>query len=129
MKYNVYSLYGKRTHRFPRVSIGLPVYYGENFIDEAISSLVSKTFNDFELIITDDALTDRTQEICKRWVARDKRIVYYRNEVNLGAGRKFNWYFERSRGDYFNRCLILSLDQGKVNGKSRISLRWQKKIA
>lgn len=85
----------------PRVSIGLPVYNGENYLAETLDSLLAQTFTDFELIISDNASTDRTQEICEAYAARDPRIRYVRNETNVGATRNFNSVFEHARGEYF----------------------------
>lgn len=85
----------------PRVSIGLPVYNGENFLSEALDSLLSQTFRDFELIISDNASTDRTAEICRAYAKRDGRIRYYRNGQNLGASRNYTEAFERATGEYF----------------------------
>lgn len=85
----------------PRVSIGMPVYNGENFLKQAIDSLLSQTFEDFELIVSDNASTDRTEEICRKYATRDRRIRYYRNQKNLGAASNFNCVFELSRGEYF----------------------------
>ncbi len=84
-----------------RLSIGLPVYNGENFIREALDSILNQTFQDFELIISDNASTDKTEEICREYVARDSRIRYYRNTNNLGGSPNFNRTFELSRGEYF----------------------------
>ncbi|NJP18602.1 MAG: glycosyltransferase family 2 protein [Hydrococcus sp. CRU_1_1] len=89
------------SNKQPRVSIGLPVYNGEPFIKEAIESILVQTFKDFELIISDNASSDRTQEICQAYAVKDGRIRYYRNEENLGAARNFNRVFELSRGEYF----------------------------
>lgn len=61
----------------PRVSVGLPVYNGERFLRESLDSLLSQTFEDFELIISDNASTDRTQEVCQEYAAKDRRIRYY----------------------------------------------------
>ena len=85
----------------PRVSIGLPVYNGENFIKEALDSLLAQTFEDFELIISDNASTDETQEICRAYAARDRRVLYYRNKKNLGANSNWNRVFHLSTGKYF----------------------------
>ncbi|UBF24883.1 glycosyltransferase [Kovacikia minuta CCNUW1] len=85
----------------PRLSVGLPVYNGENYIREAIDSILTQTFEDFELIIADNTSTDKTQEICEEYAARDQRIRYYRNEYNLGASRNQCLTFELSRGEYF----------------------------
>jgi glycosyltransferase involved in cell wall biosynthesis len=85
----------------PPVSIGLPVYNGEKFIEEELNSLLAQTFSDFELIISDNASTDRTGQICQAYAAKDKRIRYYRNEQNIGANPNFNRAFELSSGEYF----------------------------
>jgi glycosyltransferase involved in cell wall biosynthesis len=68
----------------PRVSIGLPVWNGEDFLPKALDSLLGQTFSDFELIISDNASTDATQAICLAYGERERRIRYYRNETNLG---------------------------------------------
>lgn len=85
----------------PRVSIGLPVYNGENFIAAAIDGVLTQTFTDLELIICDDASTDRTAEICYDYLARDSRVRYHRNERNRGAAPNYNNLVRLSRGDYF----------------------------
>ena len=85
----------------PRVSIGLPVYNGEQFLKEALDSILAQTFEDFEVIISDNASTDSTKEICQAYVAKDSRIRYFRNETNIGAAKNFNRTFELSSGEYF----------------------------
>ncbi|HEY9826102.1 MAG TPA: glycosyltransferase family 2 protein [Stenomitos sp.] len=85
----------------PRVSIGLPVYNGENYLAEALTSILNQTFLDFEVVISDNASTDRTAEICREFAAKDNRIRYYRNSENLGAGPNQNRVFELSKGEYF----------------------------
>jgi glycosyltransferase involved in cell wall biosynthesis len=85
----------------PRVSIGLPVYNGERYLEGALRSLTEQTFTDFEVVICDNASTDSTAEICGEFAARDARFRYFRNEENLGAARNFNLTLELSRGEYF----------------------------
>ncbi len=85
----------------PRVSIGLPVYNGEDFVAEAIEWLLSQTYEDFELIILDNASTDRTAEICRDYARRDSRIRYHRNAKNIGPCGNFNEAFHLARGEYF----------------------------
>lgn len=85
----------------PLVSIGLPVRNGENYISQTITSILGQTFSDFELIISDNASTDRTEEICQQFVARDYRIRYYRNPQNIGAAPNYNRTFELARGRFF----------------------------
>ncbi|MBD2459764.1 glycosyltransferase [Oscillatoria sp. FACHB-1407] len=85
----------------PRVSIGMPVYNGERFIKQALDSLLAQTFTDFELIISDNASTDGTEAICRKYAAKDSRIRYYRNLQNIGGTRNFNQAFHLARGEYF----------------------------
>jgi len=87
--------------RPPRVSIGLAVYNGEDFLDEAITSLLAQTYTDFELIISDNASTDRTEEICRKHAAGDPRIRYSRNDENIGGVNNENRTFRLARGEYF----------------------------
>ena len=79
----------------------MPVYNGENYIVEAIESILSQSFSNFELIICDNTSTDRTEAICREYAAKDARIRYYRNDVNLGAAANYNRVFELSSGKYF----------------------------
>ena len=88
----------------PRVSLGLPVYNGENFVVQAIRSILDLDFEDFELVISDNASVDRTEEICREFAAQDDRIRYYRNDCNTGAGANFNRAFELTSGALFKWC-------------------------
>lgn len=83
------------------MSIGLPVFNGEKYLEEALDSILAQTFQDFELIISDNASTDRTQEICQAYVEKDNRVRYYRNARNLGLVMNFNRVFNLASGEYF----------------------------
>ena len=85
----------------PLVSIGVPVYNEGKWLRGALDSLLAQEFRDFELIISDNASTDETHDICMEYVSRDPRVRYYRNEKNLGGARNFNRVFELSQGEYF----------------------------
>jgi glycosyltransferase involved in cell wall biosynthesis len=85
----------------PLVNIGMPIYNAEKFICQALDSLLKQDYEYFELIISDNHSTDSTQEICLDYMARDKRIRYLRNEMNVGAIKNFNKVFEISHGEYF----------------------------
>lgn len=89
------------SHRNPLVTVGMPVYNGENFLEQAIDSVLCQTFTDFELIISDNASTDKTAEICSAYASQDSRIRYYRNEDNIGASPNFNRVFALATGEYF----------------------------
>ncbi|HEY2434201.1 MAG TPA: glycosyltransferase family 2 protein [Vicinamibacterales bacterium] len=84
-----------------RVSIGLPVYNGERFLDRALTCLRSQTFREFELVISDNGSTDETAAICARHAAEDGRIRYLREETNRGASWNFNNVVRGSTADYF----------------------------
>ena len=85
----------------PKVSIGLPVFNGEEYLPGTLDRLLAQTFSDFEIIICDNASTDDTAKICTDYASRDKRIQYVRNDSNIGAAPNFNRTFELSRGAYF----------------------------
>ena len=87
--------------RIPKVSIGMPVLNGENYIEPAIRSILAQTYSDFELIISDNASQDRTEEICLYYAKKDRRIRYHRNDSNIGAARNFNRTVELAKGQYF----------------------------
>ena len=89
------------TRHSPRLSIGLPVYNGERYLAEAFDCFLAQTFQDFEIIVCDNASTDHTAEICRSYAERDPRIRYYRNGKNLGAIPNFNRVFELSRSPLF----------------------------
>lgn len=97
MSRRVVSLSGES----PLVSVGLPVYNGENYIAEAIASVLTQTCGDLELIVQDNASTDRTAEICREFVSRDARVRYYRNPRNLGAAPNYNLAYTLAQGRYF----------------------------
>lgn len=85
----------------PRLSIGLPVFNGDDHLEQAIVSILSQTYTDFEFVISDNASTDRTEEICRHYAAKDPRINYFRNPKNMGATQ--NWYrvLDLAAGQYF----------------------------
>jgi len=85
----------------PTVGLGMPVYNGDLFVAEAVQSVLGQSFSDFELVICDNASTDRTEEICASFAASDSRVRYFRNAANLGAHPNYNRTFELSRGKYF----------------------------
>jgi glycosyltransferase involved in cell wall biosynthesis len=80
----------------------MPVYNGEKHIALALDAILGQTYGDFELIVSDNASTDRTEEICRDYARRDSRVRYFRNAENLGASRNFNRVFELCTArDYF----------------------------
>lgn len=85
----------------PLLSIGLFVYNGEPFLRETLDSILSQTFRDFELIISDNGSGDSTQQICESYASSDPRVSYYRSETNMGAGWNIRRVFSLATGKYF----------------------------
>ncbi len=88
-------------NKTPLVSMGLPLYNGEDYLAATLDTLLAQTYENFELIIVDNASTDGSIAICQEYMARDSRIQLHQNEKNLGAARNYNLAFEFSKGRYF----------------------------
>jgi glycosyltransferase involved in cell wall biosynthesis len=85
----------------PRLTIGLPVYNGENYLAEAIEALLGQTYDNFELIIADNASTDGTADICRRYAREDPRVRHLRHPENIGLARNHNCLVAEARGELF----------------------------
>jgi glycosyltransferase involved in cell wall biosynthesis len=85
----------------PRLTIGLPVYNGEKYLAASLDALLGQSFEDFELIISDNASTDDTAGICRRYLKQDSRIRYIRQPRNLGAAPNHNFVVGQARGELF----------------------------
>jgi glycosyltransferase involved in cell wall biosynthesis len=85
----------------PLISIGMPVYNCEAYLRQALNSLLKQTYQDLELIISDNASTDGTANICAEYASRDKRIRYIRQPHNIGAPRNWNAVVYEARGEFF----------------------------
>jgi glycosyltransferase involved in cell wall biosynthesis len=83
------------------LSIGLPVYNGERHIGEALEALLGQTYGDFELIVSDNASTDGTSDICSRYARQDSRIRYFRQEHNIGLVPNHIFVLQQARGELF----------------------------
>lgn len=82
-----------------KVSVLMPTYNQSNYLGDAINSVINQTFNDFELIILDNCSTDDTSQVVQKF-ASDKRVKYYKNEVNIGNIGNFNEIIKFSQGEY-----------------------------
>src|ERR1700683_2849172 len=100
----------------PRLTSGLPVVHGERYVAESIESLLGQSYTDFELVISDNASTDDTPNICERYAKQDPRIRYYRQPRNRGLAPNHNFCVEQARGavvkwaagdDLYHRDLLL----------------------
>ena len=85
----------------PRVSLGMPAYNSAAWIASAIESLLSQTFQDLELIISDNASTDGTFDICERFARADPRVRLLRNDRNIGANLNYVTVLQAATGKYF----------------------------
>jgi len=85
----------------PRLCIGLPVYNGENYLAASIESILAQTFTDFRFIISDNASTDGTEEICRAFGRQDARIEYHRGAQNRGAAWNLNHVARLADSEYF----------------------------
>src|SRR4051794_31621660 len=83
------------------VSIGMPVFNGKSYVEDALRSLLAQDYPDFDVIISDNASTDGTEELCRGYAQRDPRVRYFRNAQNIGAAKNFTRVFERSSAKYF----------------------------
>lgn len=92
---------GAKLSILPSVAIGLPVYNGERYIAQSIESVLNQHFTDFTFLISDNASTDATWEICQSYAARDRRIRLRKNSTNTGALENFNLVLQETESDFF----------------------------
>jgi glycosyltransferase involved in cell wall biosynthesis len=85
----------------PKVSIGVPVFNGEAYLRESLDSIVSQTFTNFEVIISDNASSDKSAEICKEFGDKDNRIKFFQQPENIGGWPNFKFVLKQARGEYF----------------------------
>jgi glycosyltransferase involved in cell wall biosynthesis len=83
------------------ISIGMPVFNGDKTIEAALDCILNQTYCDFELIISDNASTDKTEEICRKYAANDSRILYIRQPENIGAVSNFAFVLSKAHANYF----------------------------
>jgi glycosyltransferase involved in cell wall biosynthesis len=90
--------------RKPKITLGLLVYNGERYLGQTIDSILSQTYGDFVLLVSDNASIDGTEDICRSYAAQDKRISYIRQRENIGAMGNFNYLASCATTDYFKWC-------------------------
>jgi glycosyltransferase involved in cell wall biosynthesis len=88
----------------PVVTIGMPLYNGEKYLESALRSILAQTYTNFELLISDNASTDSSAAIARRYAEADPRIRYSRNPKNLGAAPNYNRLIHLARGRYFRHA-------------------------
>ncbi len=79
----------------------MPVRNGDNFVRFALESVLNQTFDDFELIISDNASQDQTAAICREYANRDRRVRYYRQETMLPPAANHNFVLRQASGEFF----------------------------
>jgi glycosyltransferase involved in cell wall biosynthesis len=85
----------------PGISIGLPVYNGEKYIKKRIESILNQSFQDFEIIVSNNASTDLTEKICIELEKRDERIKYFKQSQNIGGMSNFSFVLSKANREYF----------------------------
>ena len=107
----------------PLISVGMPVYNGEQFVEAAVRSILNQTYPHFELIISDNASTDRTAEICHDLASEDDRITYSENSKNIGAAGNYNKLFAMSSGEFFRWANADDISGPELHAKCLAVLR------
>ncbi len=82
----------------PLISVIIPTYNYARFLPEAIDSVLRQSFQNFEIVLSDDASTDESDDLCKRYAAAHASIRYQRQPENLGMVFNWNWCLEQARG-------------------------------
>ena len=118
------------SNRAPKVSIGFLVYNGGEAIRKAIESILTQDYKDFELLISDNASTDQTPDICQEYARMDNRIFYERQEENIGIHKNMLYVFGLARGKYFMwmqhdnwhdpRFISACIDRYKIDDSSTV---------
>lgn len=85
----------------PRLTVGLPVYNGEKYLAQSLDALLGQSYKDFELVISDNASTDGTADICQRYAQQDSRVRYIRQPENIGLAPNHNVVVDQARGELF----------------------------
>lgn len=88
-------------NKFPLVSVGIPVYNGENHLREALESLLAQTYQNFEILTSDNCSSDGTQTISEEFTARNSRVRYVSHSENRGASASYNYLVHHTTGKYF----------------------------
>lgn len=99
------------------VSVLMPAYNTEKYIEEAILCILNQTYTNWELLIADDGSTDNTKEIIKQYASQDNRIKYYQNKINIGYLKTWNQLIRIAKGDF-----ITFLDADDLCTSDRISV-------
>lgn len=103
----------------PAISVIIPVYNAEEYVDRCIASVVNQSIENIEVLLIDDGSTDQSWDICKKWVARDQRIRLFRQK-NAGVSAARNTGLYKCRGEY-----VMFLDSDDAYTCNACELMWR----
>ena len=84
----------------PGISVIIPVYQAEKFLENSVGSVLAQTFTDWELLLVDDGCTDGSPALCDRFAAADPRIRVFHRKKNAGVSEARNLGLNEAKGDY-----------------------------
>lgn len=96
-------------NNIPLVTIGVPVFNGEKIIKKRLESIINQTYQNFEVIISDNASTDGTSELCEQFIDKKNYIKFFKQKKNIGFIENFNFLIKKANGKYFT---IAAVDDG-----------------
>ena len=97
----------------PKISVIVPIYNAELYLEQCIESVLNQTLRDIELLLIDDGSTDNSFLICEKYKKRDNRIQLYTNK-NVGQGLERNFGIKKSTGEYIAFCVLCCSFQKKI---------------
>lgn len=103
----------------PAISIIVPVYNVEKFVAECIDSILGQSFHDYEILLIDDASTDGSMEICRRYEEKDARIKIFANSENLGPALTRNRGLREASGKY-----VAFIDSDDIVAQNYLQVLW-----
>lgn len=101
----------------PKISVIVPIYNAELYLEECIHSVLNQTLRDIELLLIDDGSTDGSFRICEEYSKKDNRVQVFRNK-NVGQGLERNFGVKKAAGEYI--AFLDSDDQYKEDALERL---------
>ena len=108
----------------PKVSVLMPVYNAAKFLDESIQSVLNQTFTDFEFLILDDASTDNSLAVIKKYQQQDNRIRVFQNKKNQGISKSTNFLMQKAKTEF---AALLDSDDACLPERLKIQYNFFKK--
>jgi len=112
----------------PIVTVGIPVFNGEKFIKRRLDSILNQTYQNFQILISDNGSNDLTPKICDEYQKVDKKIKYYRQQKNLGFIKNFNYLIKNTESKYFVMAAVDDLWEPTFLEENIKNLESNKKI-